>query len=354
MKCTDENKDTFKPTGNIIVKSLGLSMMFFSILFLSGISCENEVDQIEMISLENVMMIDGSSDPCNIFTPIDISVDGNGNMFILDPITMTILKFSSAGEFLNSFGGIGEAPWEFGRTGFNFDISNTGRVYVIDTPNIVKVFSNDGEFLNNINVDLDRVFDVAVLDSSRIFVSAHPNTIILSETTDNPAVFHINTDGEVLNEYGSLHAEVEDLGMKNMLFDCAIDVDQDNSLYFTSVGEYKVQKYSSSGDLIWETDGPMEFEPYTISHGEDGSELVPVVMDLDYEDNRVFVLWAQGVTDNGYRVDVFDSDDGNLEGYFYTLVPSQARNWSIEINANHFFVVDYENAFIHRYDMIFQ
>jgi len=28
-------------------------------------------------------------------------------------------------------------------------------VYVIDPPNIVKVFSNDGEFLNNINVVVD-------------------------------------------------------------------------------------------------------------------------------------------------------------------------------------------------------
>ena len=347
-----ENKYTIKPARNIVDKSLGLSVVFLSVLFLSGISCENEVDLIEMIVLENVMTIDGSNDPSNIFTPIDISIDGNGKIFILDPITMTILKFSSAGVFQNSFGGIGEAPWEFRRTGFNFDIDNTGRVYVIDLPNNIKVFSNDGDFLSNINVDLDQVFDIAVLDSNSIFVSGHPSTVLLSETTDSPAVYHINTYGEVLNEYGSLHSEVEDLGLKNMLFDCAIDIDQDNFLYFTSVGEYKVHKYSSSGDLIWETDGPMEIEPYTISHGEEGSELVPVVMDLDYADNRVFVLWAQGVTDNGYRVDVFDSDDGNLEGYFYTLVPSQARNWSIEVNAHHFFVVDYENAHIHKYDMI--
>jgi hypothetical protein len=337
----------------IIPKTFGLSMLIYSIIYLSGVSCRNEDDQNELISLENAMIIDGSSDLSNIFTPIDISVDANGNIFILDPVTMEVLKFNPAGDYLTSFGGIGEAPWEFSRTCFNFDISNTGRIYVIDIPNTVKVFSNEGEFLDNIHVDLDKVFDVAVLDSSMIYVSGHPNSIMLSEVSENSAVFHINTEGEILHEYGNLHMDIEDLGLKNMFFDCAIDVDRDSSVYLTSVGNYQVNKFDSAGDLIWATDGAIEYEPYSISHGEEGSELVPVVMDLDVEANRVFVLWAQGVTDNGYRVDVYDADNGHLEGYFYTLVPSDTRNWSIEITDNHFFVVDYENAIVYRYDMVF-
>ena len=129
---------------------------------------------------------------------------------------------------------------------------------------------------------------------------------------------------------------------------CVIDTDDDHSLYYTSDGDYSVNKYDSAGVFLWSVDGPCPFEAYATE-----GTITPVIWDLDVEGDRVYVLWAQGGNERGYRVDVFSTDDGELVGYFYTQTPSEAeRNMFINIDGDDFYTVSYDDGIIYKFRMI--
>lgn len=138
---------------------------------------------------------------------------------------------------------------------------------------------------------------------------------------------------------------------RKLLLDCVLDIDEDRSVYYSSVSDYRVFKYDSLGVLVWTAQGESSSEAFVVASEESGSMLYPVIWDLDVSEGFVYVLWAQGGDDRGYRVDVFDSGTGEFTGYFFTGVPSETMNMCIEVDGDHFFTVDYDNATIHRYNL---
>lgn len=304
----------------------------------------------EIVSLERTMVIDGNIDLEHIFTAVDAAVDSNGKIFILDYVRMTILVFSENGEFLYDFGGKGEGPGEFSSLYMNFDLDAEGLVYTIDNLNSINIFNNDGSHRCRINTNAGQIFDIAAVDSSRIYINSFPWAAQLLNTSRVPAVTLLDANGNVIREVGCLETDLEDYGQKKMHFSCAIDTDEDNSIYYASLADYNVAKYDSTGTFVWSVKGPSSFSAYSEPQ-EKGSILNPVVWDLDVDQDRVFVLWAQGGGDRGYRVDVFDAHDGEFTGYFYTQTPSDEKNMFIEIDGNDFYTLDYNYGIVYKYCM---
>ncbi len=289
---------------------------------ISSTSCGNSNPIGEIKILEQTMVIDGNADLDNCFTPVNLSIDSEGKLFILDFISMKILVFSSEGDFLYEFGKPGEGPGEFANLLYHFDIDESGKVYAVNRPNRIEVFQNDGSYCNGIPVDIGQIFDLAVIDTSRIYINRYSWGVGLYNDEEYPAITLIGGNGEVIRQFGSI-----DIDMQNMIprekqnyLSCVIDTDDEHSVYFTSVGDYRVFKYDSTGTLMWAVEGPSPFEAHfkPPETEEEGYTVIPVVCDLDIEGDRAYVLWAQGGDERGYRVDVFNTDDGELVGYFYT------------------------------------
>ena len=321
-------------------------------IFLIGMACgATEEVTPELVSLETDMIIDGNADLEHFFTPVDLAVDSAGKIFILDFQRMTILVFSEEGEFMFEFGGNGGGPGEFGALYMNFDLDSHGLVYTIDNNNIIKIFNNDGSYRSRITPNTGQIFDIAALDSSRIYINCFPWGPSLLTSSSMPAVTLIDDSGGVIREVGIIETDSEDLGARKMAFSCAIDTDEDNSVYYTSLSDYQVCKYDSTGVFVWSVEGSSSLSAYSEMHAEGGSTLYPVVWDLDVDMNQVFVLWAQNGDDRGYRVDVFDADDGVFTGYFYTQTPSDEKNMSIEIDGIDFYTLDYNWGMVNKYSM---
>lgn len=325
-----------------------LSMLL--IVLISAACGEAEEVLPEIVSLETTMIIDSSSDLEHIFTAVNAVVDSHGKIFILDYIRMVILVFSEEGDFLYEFGGQGEGPGEFSSLYLNFDLDDSGLVYTINSRNRINVFNNDGSYRSLIEPSVGQIFDIAALDSSRIYINAFPGALQLLNTSSIPAVLLLDANGDVIREVGHLETDLEDIGQKKMNFSCAIDTDEDNSIYYASLADYHVAKYDSSGVFVWSVTGPSSFSAYSVQH-EFGSSLNPVVWDLDVDQGRVFVLWAQGGDHRGYRVDVFDAYDGEYTGHFYTQTPSDEKNMFIEIDGDDFYTLDFEYGIIYKYRM---
>jgi hypothetical protein len=323
-------------------------------ILLTPLACnENPEPTSEILSLESDIIIDGNADLEHFFTPVDLAVSNQGKIFILDFQRMTILVFNSQGEFMYEFGGQGGGPGEFSGLYINFDLDDDGLVYTIDNQNMIQVFNNDGSHYSSISTNTGQVFDIAALDSNRIYINCFPFGPALLNSSSLPAVTLIDGNGEVIREIGILETDSENLGTRKMLFSCVVDIDEDNAVYYTSLGKYQVFKYDSTGAFVWSTEGPSSLTAYSESV-EDGNLLYPVVWDLDVDQERVYVLWAQDGNERGYRVDVFDSANGEIIGYFYSQTPSDEKNMAIEINGDDFYTLDYDNGFVHRYTIVEQ
>ncbi len=327
-----------------------LILCMLLIVLISAACGEAEEALPEIVSLETTMIIDSSSDLEHTFTAVDAVVDSHGKIFILDYIRMVILVFSDEGEFLYEFGGHGEGPGEFSSLYINFDLDDSGLVYAINNWNSINIFNNDGSYRCLIEPSVGRIFDIAAVDSSRIYINAFPGAVQLFNTSSIPAVLLLDANGDVIREVGHLETDLEDIGQKKMHFSCAIDTDEDNSIYYVSLADYNVAKYDSSGTFVWSVTGPYTCSAYSVQY-ETGSSLHPVVWDLDVDQDRVFVLLAQDGDHRGYRVDVFDAYNGEFTGSFYSQTPSDEKNMFIEIDGDDFYTLDFDYGIIHKYKM---
>lgn len=325
------------------------SALFLSLATLISCSHQNR-DISELVNLIPYSILDGNADLNCIFTPTDLAVDSEGKVFILDVPQSKVLVFNEEGEFLYDFGSQGEGPEEFSNIYLNFDLDDSGFVYTIDNWNRISTFSNDGSYRNSIEPNVGQIHDIAVVDSNRIYINAFPGSVELLNTSSVPAVLQLDANGNVIREIGLLETNLEDHRQRKMHFSCAIDTDEDNSIYYASLADYNVAKYDSSGICIWSVQGSSSYSAYSEEH-ELGSILHPVIWDLDVEQDHVFILWAQGSDERGYRVDVFEADNGDFAGHFYTQATSEKQNMFIEIDGNYFYTVDYEGGIVYKYLM---
>ena len=78
----------------------------------------------------------------------DIAVDGQGNIYAIDSVKTRVLKYSSTGTFLNSWGSHGSGPEQF-IDPHGIAVDTNGNIYVADTGNCrISVFSPEGNLTN--------------------------------------------------------------------------------------------------------------------------------------------------------------------------------------------------------------
>ena len=95
----------------------------------SGISDRNFIE----VSYEKLFTIPDTTD-IFLYDPYPVSVDRQGNLYVIDSGIRKVLKFSHSGEYLVSYGenGAGEGPGEFLNI-IDFGITSDSIVYVADT-----------------------------------------------------------------------------------------------------------------------------------------------------------------------------------------------------------------------------
>ena len=96
-----------------------------------------------------------------------LAVDGPGNIYALADFESSVFKFNPQGQFVDKFGGKGDAPGQFE---FPMDIAldSQGRVYVSDS-NRIHVFTADGSFLDLIEVPGNAIFAMVFSDDDKLF-----------------------------------------------------------------------------------------------------------------------------------------------------------------------------------------
>ena len=160
-----------------------------------------------------------------------------------------------------------------------------------------------------------------------------------------------------MGAYGHLGVDTENMpGWQRFgVSSCVIDVDDEGCIYYTSIVDYQIFKYDPNGNLVFSVEGVTPCEASYEPQPPYGMRtIVPVVWDLCVDGNRIYVLWAQGGDENGYRVDVFNKDSGEIQGYFFTQVPSEDRSMFIEVvDGTDFYTASYSDAVVYKFKMIY-
>lgn len=86
-------------------------------------------------------------EPGEFNLPLLASVDGQGNLYVMDSSNFRVQRFGPQGEFQHTFGKVGRNLGDFARPK-GIDVDGDGNIYVVDTSfGNFQIFDNDGQLL---------------------------------------------------------------------------------------------------------------------------------------------------------------------------------------------------------------
>jgi DNA-binding beta-propeller fold protein YncE len=119
--------------------------------------------------------------------PVSIAVYPDGNMLVIDKEQMKIVKLSSSGEVISSFGSKGSGAGQF-EDPVDIAISSTGLIFVADRDNSwVQVFNNEGIFLNVIRDTINP--EVKLRDPTAIALDPQDNLYVLDRGGNTISIY---------------------------------------------------------------------------------------------------------------------------------------------------------------------
>ena len=213
----------------------------------------------------------------------------NGWVYVIDASTAFVNKYTLQGQFLTRFGGFGSALGKFPGGGRNVTVDGNGNVWVGDMPSFrAQVFSPDGDFLFAVPMSggdppeggFNQPRGVAVDSAGNIYVT----------DTHNWRIQKFAANGTFLQQFGSRGG-----GAYSFNYQRGISVDlRDDSFVVADTDNHKIKKYSSSGDFLWErgafgTSLGQFRNPHSLDVGPDGTIAV-----ADTQNQRVVLLSPDG------------------------------------------------------------
>lgn len=305
------------------------------------ISCGVKQPDILFVATPDLTI--SGEDPGLLFTPSGLQVDDSGRILILDCMMKRIMVFDPDGRFVSAFGESGEGPGQLIAPFWNFCVGPSGNSYLIDG-NVIEEFDSEGRFVRSIGLSQmgTRIFDVAATDSL-IFIN-YPSPFYES---GQGVIIEIGQDGRFIRRFGEVPGDLAGMPPYLSTFHqaCPLDVDADGNVYYTSIMDYALYKYSPDGTLIWRTDPATSLDPVL-----DVNTLVsPSVWDLCVDGGMVFVMWGQSGSPEGSRVDVFSCETGEFMGILHTGVPLECRPPFIFVgNGSELYTADPDIAAVYR------
>lgn len=288
-----------------------ISVAFFCLLGLPALSFSAEA--YEYSGMWPVM-----KQPWYFTMPSGIAVDKtNGAVYISDPYSHHILKFTMDGQFITTWGGAGAAVSKFSEPN-GVAVDRDGYVYVADSGNSrIQKFSPEGTWVKTWgrNGTAEGDFD-------------WPNGIAVDASGNFYVVDTNNNRIQKFNQYGTFVTSWGGSGSGNGQFNNPqfIHIDRDGNILVTDTGNRRVQKFSTDGAFItkWGTAGGRDGqfgEPRGIT--SDGNGFV-YVADAGNACIQKFTSVGQFVLK--WRGEEIDDTGGGFNGEFHGIAVDNGGN----------------------------
>jgi sugar lactone lactonase YvrE len=195
--------------------------------------------------------------------PNGVSIDSEGNIYILDTGNARIQKFGPDGTYIATIGRKGQGPGEFimpDEIAFDKD----GNLVVSDmTQARIHVIIGGGREVRSIVVKEEMISSVRPLPSGDFAGKASTYSIPIpgqqAKTVNEMRLFRrIAADGRVAGSFGGLtdFGEPVTNGMGNTV---AFDVDSEGDIFVSFEAQNRIEKYAPDGTLVWRADRPLAY-----------------------------------------------------------------------------------------------
>ncbi len=262
----------------------------FSVLLLAGIAVNQSFgDDAHSYILEWGTF--GQFDNGQFFQLGSISVDDDGNIYVTDSGNTRIQKFTSDGQFLETWGVNGIDNGEFTKpTGIATYENN---VYVVDSEQArIQVFDSTGKFLQS--------WGEFGSDHGEFFypqgISISNDGVVYVADTKNHRIQQFTTDGEFLSSFGVF-------GPGDGRIKTPVDVALgENYVYVSDPGNSKIEKYTYEGISVASFDynfGGYSIRPNGLTVDPDGNVYVTDsykqrIIKIDPEGNTLKIFGGVG------------------------------------------------------------
>jgi sugar lactone lactonase YvrE len=195
--------------------------------------------------------------------PTDITVDKEGNIYVLDSGNTRIQKFGPDGKYLATIGRKGQGPGEF-ISPSSLDLDKDGNLVVTDTAQSrLHVIIGGGQDVKSIVLKDERIYGVRCLGSGSFVGRASTYSIPMrnqpEKKTGEMRLFRkLDPDGRVTASFGELTEFGENL--TNATGNSSeFDVDARDAITVSFNAQNRIEKYSPDGKLLWRADRPLSY-----------------------------------------------------------------------------------------------
>ncbi len=205
--------------------------------------------EVEIRFEKNIGSIDAEDENLLFYLPVDVTVDSEGNIYVLDQGNNRVQKFDHSGNYLATFGREGQGPGEFkGPTSLAVD--QNGNVYVGDEQNKrIQVFFPDGRNKQTIPIE-GSVGKINLMKNRNILMTAEMGFGSISmkksgEESGASPLFVVLTPEGIEKEYFGIPYKY-DGSMANIFGNRVFfAVGENDNVYVSFQHRNRIEKYSS-------------------------------------------------------------------------------------------------------------
>jgi sugar lactone lactonase YvrE len=231
--------------------------------------------KVELKLLRTIGDVDTEDDRLAFNAPMDIALDGAGNIYILDSANCRIQKFSSKGKFLMSMSRKGQGPGEFSRP-VSMDVDSKGFIYAVDGgQNRLIVFKPDGGQLKSYPTTGLGLGRIRFLESGLFVAKVDAGGMIVMGPSAKPGfppppsklIKLFDLELKLKAEFGEIF-DYKDKMLNQMGNGSQIEIDKDDNVYLAFFYQNRIEKFSPDGKLLWRADRPLNFSTEPIDKGK--------------------------------------------------------------------------------------
>ncbi len=174
---------------------------------------------------------DATIEPGNFWGPRDITIDGQGNLYVTDTGNKRIQKFSPDGQFIDMWGGGGIVPGTFEEP-VGIEVDSQGNIYVADTWNR-RIQKFDAEFNQIGEWDVVGWESDSVVNKPYLAIDAQ-DRIYISDPESYRIIVYDN-EGEVLVTWGQYGQDIASFALP-----VGLDIDQNGTLFVADADNNRI------------------------------------------------------------------------------------------------------------------
>lgn len=277
------------------------------------------------ISLEFVRTIGetlSDDDKMLFYKPADIAFDGEGNIYVLDAGNHRVQKFSNDGKFISSFGRKGQGPGEF-QMPLSIDCDEKGWLYISDAYNMrIGVYGSDGTLIETLGMHENRAGPIRLMkDGLMLMGTGGIRSISLGDpkaSEDLPKYLKVLDPGGIVKFTFGEKFNFKDMILNSVGNDYDFDIDRDGNIYSAFKYQNRIEKFSSSGKLLWQASRELGYSTKPPKERSDtkvsGNQVSVSIPRMNQCSNGIALddvgrVWVVGIKRQNIEVDSSNSRD---------------------------------------------